>query len=386
MKIVYCLPDTYRPGGIERVVSLKASYLADIIGHEIVIITSGQASLPSYYAFSKKIKFIDLNINHDKTLDYPLIKRFYIRRKLRKIHKIKLTNILFKLRADLVISTFTHEASFLPYIKDGSKKILEFHFSKGYKNELAKVSDFSIFTKLGYFYKTYLDEKIIIPKYDAFVVLTNEDKKNWGNINKKTIKISNPLTFAAIESSNCINHNVIAVGRLDLQKGFDKLIKIWSRVSKIFPDWKLSIYGGGKEKANLTRMINEYGLGKQVKIFPPERAIEKHYINSSIYLMTSRFEGYGMTLQESMSFGVPSISYDCKSGPSEIITNKVDGFLIKMDNEDDFFNKLSMLLSNQSLRIEMGNNANINMKRFSLKFIMEEWSELFTDLSKDNKR
>lgn len=180
IKIVYCIPDLYKPGGIERIISMKANYLAEYNnGHDysVTIITTGQGENPPFYEFSDRIKFIDLNINYDEIVCYPFLKRTWIRRKKRIEHKKRLEKVLKEIAADIVISTFTHDASFLPSIKDGSKKILEFHFSKGYKLRRAATENWSFIFRLAYGYLSLREERTVPPKYDAFVVLTKEDQE-----------------------------------------------------------------------------------------------------------------------------------------------------------------------------------------------------------------
>lgn len=181
MKIVYCLPQLFNPGGIERIVSIKANYLVEVYGYDVTIVVANQKKQVPFFKLNEKIKIVDLNIDYDKALSLPFFKRLYLRHKLQKEHKKKLAKYLFTNHPDIVISTFTHEAAFLPQIKDGSKKILEFHFCKGHKIKMAQAFHFGFITKLAYYYRCWQEENIIIPKYDQFVVLTYEDKNLWKN-------------------------------------------------------------------------------------------------------------------------------------------------------------------------------------------------------------
>jgi glycosyltransferase involved in cell wall biosynthesis len=381
MKIVYCLPDTYKPGGLERVVSLKANYLADVFGYDVTIVTSGQNKRKPYYEFSKKINFIDLDINHDNILNLSIIKRILYRRKLRIKHKMRLQDVLLNLKADIVISTFTHEASFLPNIKDGSKKILEFHFFRGHKRTYANSFNFPIITKLAYYFKAFKEEYFLVKKYDQFVVLTEEDKELWKPVCKNVISIPNILPFNQIKNSRLENKKVIAVGRLDAQKGFDKLINIWKEIYNVAPDWRLDIYGAGEDEQALKELVLKNKLQNVVNINKPVKNIQDKYLESSIYAMTSRYEGMPMTLLEAMNLGLPCVSYSFKCGPRDIIKNDIDGFCIKEDDSKLFIERLNLLMKDTEKRIKMGKLAKTNISRYKIDNVMLLWNKLFKELN-----
>lgn len=380
MKIVYCIPDTFRPGGIERVLSIKTSYLAEYnngADYNVTIITTGQKNRDSYYTFSDKIQFIDLDINYDDALTLPFTQRFFYRHNKRKLHKKRLNDVLKRISADIVISTFTHESAFLPSIKDGSKKILEFHFSKGYKIRQAQADEDSFALKLAFRYLSFIEEHITAPKYDAFVVLTEEDKIKWKTIVPQVISIPNILPFNPGATAKLENLIALAVGRLNTQKGFDRLIRIWKMVKIECPDWQLHIIGSGNDKEKLIAQIQSAELQKQVFIYPPEKNIVQRYLNSSLYVMTSRYEGFPMVLLEAMHFGLPCVSYAYPCGPSDIIRNNEDGFLIQEGDEQNFARKTISLLKSKELRKQMGERAEINIQRYSCDVIMQQWINLF---------
>lgn len=385
IKIVYCIPDLYKPGGIERIISMKANYLAEYNNgnyYSVTIITTGQGQNPPFYEFSDRIKFIDLNINYDEIVCYSFLKRTWMRRQKRMEHKKRLEKILKEIAADIVISTFTHEAVFLPSIKDGSKKILEFHFSKGYKLRRAVTENWSFIFRLAYGYLSLREERIVPPKYDAFVVLTKEDQEAWKSIRPDTISIPNIIPILSDERSSKNNKIVIAVGRLDNQKGFDRLIDLWELIKKESPDWSLHIFGTGEDKEKLQAQIQKKQLQEQIEIFPPEKNIAKRYIDSSIFVMTSRFEGFPMVLLEAMSFGLPSVSYLFKCGPRDAIEDGVNGFLVKEGDRQLFAEKVLTLMKDEDLRKCMGDKAAKATQKYTYDNIMQKWIELFQNVLK----
>lgn len=381
MKVVYCLPQLYNPGGIERIVSIKANYLVEVYGYEVEIIVANQKNQVPFFKLNEKIKIVDFNIDYDNTLNQPFLKRLYLRHKLQKEHKKKLSKYLFTHNADIVISTFTHEAAFLPQIKDGSKKILEFHFCKGHKIKMAKAFHYGLITKLAYYYRCWQEENVIIHKYDQFVVLTSEDKNLWENKISNVINIPNILSFREIDQyANLKSNTAIAVGRLDNQKGFDTLIKMWSVIIKQCKDWKLNIYGQGNDEIYLKQLIRELKLQDSVFINKPDKNIQQRYFESSLFLMTSNFEGWGLVLTEAMQCGLPSVAFACKCGPKDIITDGEDGFCIPYKDKKLFIERTLQLMNDEKLRFTMGCNARKNIQRYSINNVMPMWHDLFNKL------
>lgn len=380
MKIVYCLPQVYRPGGIERIVSIKANYLAEKYGHEVIIITACQQQQLPYYQFSPKVKFIDLNVDYDSLLQLSLITRILRKFSLQRKHKRILSKLLLKIKPDITISTFTHEAPFLPDIKDGSKKILEFHFCRKHKQLMANAFHFSFLTKIAYYLKCWQEENIIIPKYDQFVVLTEEDKQAWLHKISNVKCIPNIHPFETNEQAKLENKRAIAVGRLDAQKGFDKLIKVWSIVYKSNPDWVLDIYGQGEDEKQLKEQIKNAKLENVISINPPTSDIKDKYLNSSLFIMTSRYEGLPMTLLEATSLGLPAICFNFTCGPQEVIINNQNGYIIENDQYDKMALKIGLVLNNFQLRKQLGNNAKKLSNKFSSDIIMKHWNELFQQI------
>ena len=382
MKIVYCLPQLFHPGGIERIVSIKANYLVEVYGYDVTIVVANQKKQVPFFKLHEKIKIVDLNIDYDKALSQPLFKRLSLRHKLQKEHKTKLSKYLFTNHPDIVISTFTHEAAFLPQIKDGSKKVLEFHFCKGHKIKMAKAFHFGFITKLAYYYRCWQEENIIIPKYDQFVVLTDEDKNLWKNKINNVINIPNILSFRNVDKyADLKSKTAIAVGRLDNQKGFDTLINMWAEIVKQCKDWKLNIFGQGEDEDYLNQLICKLNLKDSVFINRPDKNIQQRYLESSLLLMTSNYEGWGLVLTEAMQCGLPVVAFACKCGPKDIINNGVDGFCIPYKNKNLFVKHAIQLMNDEKLRFTMGYNARNNIQRYSIDNVMPKWHDLFNKLT-----
>lgn len=380
MKIVYCLPQLYRPGGIERMVTIKANYLADVYGYDVTLVVAHQQEKAPFYELSQKVKVVDFGINYDETLGYPILKRLVARSKFHTLHKQRLTKILFEIRPDITISTLTHEAAFLPSIKDGSKKVLEFHFCRGHKRIMADSFKYPFLKKMAYYLKCWQEEHLIIPKYDQFVVLTEEDKAKWKSNIQNVTCIQNILPFENEGKADLNNKTVIAVGRLDAQKGFDKLLDVSRYVKEKHPDWKFNIFGDGQDRKLLLNQISHNGLNHVVTINPSTQAIKEEYLNASIFVMTSRYEGMPMTMLEAMSLGLPIVSYDFPNGPKDLISNEKNGFLIKDNDVQSMVDSFDLLMNDTEMRKVMGSESFNKSRMFTRDLIMQKWKSLFDSL------
>ena len=374
MKIVYCIAGLYNSGGMERVLSIKANYLVDR-GYDITIITTDQDCKKPFFNLDPRIHLIDLGINYNRTSSSIFLK--FIQYLIKQIqHKRLLKQILNSLKADVVISMFDHEVSILSNINDGSKKVLEIHFSRFKRLQYGRRGVWNIIDRM----RSYND-LLLARKYDKFVVLTEEDRLNWKGLTN-IVTISNPNSFETKHYASLENKRVIAVGRLDNQKSFSELIYAWSYLDSKFSDWRLHIYGSGPMKTELHQLIESLKLQDNITIEEPIKNIKEKYLESSILVMTSKYEGLPMALLEGQVCGLPLISYECKCGPKDIISDGVNGYLIEEGNVAMLSEKMEILMSNLHLRREMGFNS-INMsQKFSIDTIMSKWVSLFHNLYK----
>lgn len=379
MKIVYCHCSLYNPGGMERVLFNKVKWLCENRPDwDITIVTTDQQERPVFFDFPKKVKLIDLGINYSLDNDKPLFERIpsYLRK--RKAHRKRLTELLMRERPDVTVSLYPSESSFIPSIKDGSRKVLELHFNRYFRIQYGRHGLTGLIDR----WRSLQDEKIA-RRFDDFVVLTDEDKGYWGNMSNISV-IPNAAPKMSLRS-DCSNKRVIAVGRLDYQKGFDRLVDIWRLVKKndISKGWILDIFGQGEWKDMLNSMIAQYGLQDNVRINKPTDKIEEEYANSSIIAMTSNYEGFGMVLVEAMSCGVPAVAFDCKCGPADIIDDGKNGLLIKNGDNRAFAEAVLRLMGDEEMRRRMGAAASGVSERYSEQRVMQMWMALFAKGRRD---
>lgn len=377
MKIVYCANSICNPGGIEHVTITKANALADIEGNEVwIIVTDNKKKSISYV--NPKVHIVDLDVNYFDP-DWKGARTYFEKRRL---HKKRLSESLNAILPDIVISTDLSEKTFLPSIKVKSHPVFirEIHFEKHYRKRMATGFSSKMIALLGEWY----DYGFKIKDYDQIVILTQEDKEcNWDN-DRKIVVMPNPITKEHSCQSDNSNKLVIAAGRLTQQKNFSSLIRIWSLVGKKHPDWRLQIWGSGEQESLLVALINQYNLQAQVKLMGYTYDLIKEMEHASIYAMTSEFEGFPLVLVEAMSVGLPIVSYQCPTGPKDIITEGIDGFLIPMNEERQFAERVCWLIEHEEERKKMGKMAIQKSKDYSIEKIIDRWMHLFERL-RNNK-
>jgi GalNAc-alpha-(1->4)-GalNAc-alpha-(1->3)-diNAcBac-PP-undecaprenol alpha-1,4-N-acetyl-D-galactosaminyltransferase len=195
--------------------------------------------------------------------------------------------------------------------------------------------------------------------------------------------IPNPVRKLKKYNVTRINR-IISIGRLDKQKGHDVLIKSFSKIEKNYPDWSVDIYGEGPEKNELNILIAELNLQAKIFLKGETHDVENVLSEAGMFVLASRFEGFPNVLLEAMSLGCPVISTNCKSGPSEIITNNENGFLIDVDDELQLADKISFLIENPIQCTEIGNNASKINHIYSQENIMDQWDSLmFKNVTKN---
>lgn len=373
MKILYCIACTCHSGGMERVLTNKANYLARH-GYEIVVVTTDQRGKQPFFPLEPGIRCIDLGINYDenngksflnKLLHYPL-------KQCR--HKKRLKAVLMEERPDVTVSMFNNDAGFIPGIKDGSAKLLEIHFSKFKRLQYGRKG----LWKLADRWRSKQDEKTV-RKFDRFVVLTEEDKAYWGNL-PNIMVIPNAISGIPAGTALLENKRVIAVGRYTYQKGFERLVDAWHLLASRFPDWKLDIIGDGEERPLLEQRIRSYGLERQVTLTRPTQEIGKVYQEASILASSSRYEGLPMVLLEAQAFGLPIVAFQCKCGPKDIVSDGMNGYLVPEGDTAGMAQRLEILMKDEALRKRMGLKAKESTLRFNEEVIMKKWMYTFQTL------
>lgn len=377
LKLVYITPALYMAGGVERVLTLKANYFAEHFGYDITIILTEGKGKPLFYPLSDKIKVVNLDVNFEELWDCSFIKKCLVYLKKQREYKCKLTAELMRIRPDVTDSLLRREINFITSIKDGSKKIGELHVNRAnYRNFEADESNWlkELFAK---FWMRDLVKKL--KKLDRFVVLTHEDKVSWIELDN-VVAIHNPVSFRNITVTPLVNKRVIAVGRYTYQKGFDLLLQAWKIVEPQCLDWELAVYGDG-DRTGYIHLRDSLGIDKgRCHLNAPTTQIQKEYINSSVFVVSSRFEGLSMALLEAAACGLPIVSFTCPCGPRDVISDGVDGLLVEKENVNALADSLVKVMISSELRQRMSNAIQKKAESFQIENIAIQWKQLFDSI------
>ena len=237
-----------------------------------------------------------------------------------------------------------------------------------------------------WFYNQEKFSKYMINRYDEYIVLTNEDKRFIKDkFNEDVSVINNPKSILSEKVTDLNNKYFLAVGRFDPIKNFLGLIDIFNEYHKVNKEWKLRIIGDGYLKDEYIKRIKKYRLSKYIEIIDYTPNIDKYYLDSSIYLMSSFHEGWGMVISEAIEFGLPVISYNITLAP-ELIIDNYNGFIVERYDEKAFLDRMIELSSDKKLLKKFSKNSKIFSESKDDSYIIDKWLEVFDDkIEYDNK-
>lgn len=375
--IVYIHGGLYAPNGMSSIISQKVNYLADHTDFDVSMVLTERPEAPRYYQLSDRVSAVNLDINFDELDTMPLLKKVWHYWFKQRRYKKLLTAYLMEKRPDIVVSITRREINFLTKIKDGSRKIAEIHFARTFYRQLNK--RFLPACVNRYLSKMWVNSLIKnLRQLDRFVVLTHEDSLNWPELDNVMV-IPNFISFVPEKTSAVMSKRVIAVGRYSDQKGFDMLIRAWQKVFASHPDWQLHTFGAGDNVA-YQQMADNLKLGDVVHCNGATSDIFEEYRQSSIFVLSSRYEGLPLVLIEAMSAGLPCVAFTCPCGPRDCIADGEDGILVEAGNIDKLADGICRLIEHEDERKAFGAAARVHALRFQESSIMQKWIELFEGL------
>ena len=376
-KICYCAPAIYSAGGVERVVSVKASYFAEVYHYDVTIIVTEGKGRDCFFPLSDMVKVINLNLGFEELWKVSFIKKVFLYFKKQYKYRRMLKSELMRIRPDITISVLRREINFINSISDGSHKIGELHVNRSnYRNFTSR--DSSALKRI--FARFWMNDLLKhLRKLDRMVVLTEDAKKDWPELSNVTL-IPDPIPFKVDQVSTLSSKRVISIGRYAYEKGNDLLLKAWSIVEKSCKDWTLDIYGMGNQMP-YKDLMRELNIDEaRCHLHGSLTNVKEAYLDSAIFTLPSRFEGFGLVIIEAMACGVPVVAFDCENGPRNIVTNNQDGILVKPFDVDEYAASLLRLMRDDQLRAQMGNRAYESSKRYSIEDIAQQWKDLFDEI------
>lgn len=369
-RLVYIVDSLAIFGGIERVTIDKLNWLAKEPEYEVVLLTVNQGKHPVVFQLDPRVVRFDLNILFHRKYQFSGLRRIAYNIFLHNRFRRKMSDLLYTLSPHVIICTRIFFVQDVVKVSNKIPVVFEAHNSCLYEFE----GD-SIFRRLNSFfwYRSVRKTRMV-------VTLTRGDAEEWYKYNRNVRVIPNVVNLNNTNTySNCSSKSVIFVGRYSYQKDIMTLLKIWRLVHKRYPEWVLNIFGGYGEQQE--EFLNEIGVNDlNIVLHNPKQSIFEEYIRNSILLLTSRYEPFGLVIPEAMSCGLPIVAFDCPYGPADIITNEVDGYLIKNRDIDDYVNKVCSLIENEKLRIYMGKAGISSSQRFRECIIMPQWKKVFEEL------
>lgn len=370
MRILYVTDALAVWGGIERVLSDKMNYLVREYGYEVYVVTADQGGNPFPFPLDERIIVRDLNIRFHQQYHYHGFKRFLKNRELARLYRSRLSSFISEINPDVISCIRDGCASAVLDLKKSIPVIFESH-------AMYKDVDFenSTFLHRLSIYKGRRKYK----RLDRIVTLTQGDADDWKRVCKKTYVIPNVVHLnESGRYSQCKAKRAIFAGRFDLQKDVDSLAKAWALVQQRHPEWSLDVYGNGELKPHFEEIVSDMKLN--VRVHPAVLDILDKFIESSMLLMTSLYEPFGLVLVEAMSCGLPVVAFDCPYGPADIIHNGIDGFLVEDRNIEAYSDCVCKLIENNKMRLDMGQAAIQSSQRYDAAKIMAQWNQLFSEL------
>ena len=355
-KVTFLVTNIYKCGGVQRVVSIIANRLSSLNKYQISIISVFKTDNQPYF---------DLN-------DRIIVKNLYsepfdVRKGFIKILK-KLRRIINNDEIDVLIFSGMGYGSIVKLATLGNKNIKVI----GWEHQ-----SFSFGKKFGL---EWIGKRLAAKYMDAIVVLTKDDYLSYKLGIKKINNIKqiyNPINGEVLAAGyNSYSKCIISCGSLVPQKGFDMAVDIAKKVFEKYPDWQWHNYGDGEDREIIESKILKNNLQDNFILKGYCENINDKYKDYSMYVMTSRHEGFPMVLIEAKANKLPIVSFDCKCGPNEIVNNNINGYLVSCFDNDEMSNKIIKLIENEEKRKTFSLNSSIGLEKLQIEKIIIEWDKL----------
>lgn len=351
MKLLYIVNGIRGSGGLERVVLHKASYLSNTYGYAVRILVLNESPGDPFYPVSPAVEIRHFHAS-GSAVAYLRAYRNGLRQAVAQFQPDVVCVCDDGLKGLLVPLLLPRSRPALVYERHASLELMRSPWQKFVMRPLARL-------------------------YDAFVLLTPGNVKEWGM--PGAVVIPNPLPVFPERTQPQRKPQILCVGTLSHNKGQDLLIEAWARIAARHPDWSVQVYGKG-DPAPWIALAASSGVSGRIGFHPPVADIAARYQEASLFVLPSRSEGFGMVLLEAMSLGTPCISFDCPSGPGDILTNGVDGILVPPGDVVGLANAMDDLINDPARRKALAGQARISSGKYAIEEVAQRWHELFSRL------
>ena len=351
MKILLFVSSLYH-GGMERIAAVLANHFAEKYDITVADFSDNRKTYP----LDPRVELRDIT---------PRCSRLF--RPIKRLLNIK--NVIKSVNPDVIISFSASLNAKVIRVNRLFKKRIIVSERTTVSRRLAKEAEHA--------------RKKLYPGTDCVVYVTKEDYDNSPHVKNRTF-IYNPLLFEPYGQYAGREKSVVAIGGLNRWhvKGFDLLLSAWSKICPDFPDWQLEFLGTDAD-GPVHDMVENFGISKQVRFLGHSDSVQDVLRKKSVYVLSSRNEGFPNSLVEAMSQGCACIAFDCSTGPKEILTDGVSGLLVKNGSVEDMAEKMASLLSDENLRLFLSRNAVEEVKRFDYDVIMKQWDDLLLGIMND---
>lgn len=372
MKVLYVCDQLAHWGGVERIFVDKTKRLVSMFGCDVYILTTDQGDHPLSFQLHPAVHYTDLGVRYHLQYRYRGLRRYWEKWQRYRLLQQRFVEKMAKIQPDVIVSTTSFLTPLLNKIRRRIPLVVESHC--GYEATIDEGSG-RWWKRIALWYQ--LRE---LSKTDVLVTLTEHDAAKWRHVHPCVKVIPNVVHMNESNTYSTLDEKrIIFVGRFALQKAIPDLLAVWRLVHERHPDWRLDMYGEGELKKALT--IEVAAMNANIYVHEPVADILSKYRESSLLVLSSLYEPFGLVIPEAMSCGLPVVSFE-GDGPNSIITDGKDGFLIKNRDIGDFADRVCQLIENQELRQRLGQAAIQSAQRYSAENIMPMWKELFESLKK----
>lgn len=356
MHLSFLVYDIHFGGGAERVTANIANQMVRN-GHQVTIVSLSRFKPSNIFTIDNRISIEYLNLNFEN--------RFNILHKIESVFKV-----------NSFVRKYTNQSILLGIGTFPSLIVALLPKRKNIKTIGCQHNSYSFAKHIWQFLR-----KLFFHRLDALVSLTDQDLPKLKRLNPNSFVIPNAISFFPEKQAKLENKIILAIGRMDYNKGYDLMLDVFEKLALTKPDWNLRIIGDGPLKVKINSRVEKSHLNNRIEILPPTNKIMNQYLQASVYLMTSRTEALPMVLLEAKACGLPIICFNCETGPSDIINNNKDGYLIDCFNIKLMAEKLAILCSDEEIRKRFGNSGRKSITKFLPEEITQKWEMLFNEIT-----